>query len=362
MTKKELISATGRQATRYNEDPLYQEGLYDLGNRVYAWLVPNGSWGESNAGLVVGDGEALLVDTLWDLGLTREMLRAMDPVCEEAPLKYLVNTHADGDHIWGNQLLEGAEVLMTAACDEEARAMKPAAMTMMGKLGKAMKRFGTGNAKKAGNYLHNMVAPYDFKGIEVKGATRICEGETVLEVGGREVRLIEVGPAHTLGDLLVHVPDARTVFCGDIMFLDCTPVLWAGPVENWIAALDMILGLDVDIVVPGHGAIGDKSSVSRLKEYWEFLQQEVGRRFSAGLSAKDAAYDIALSGDFAGQVWSQWDSPERIMTNVHMMYRHLHLQGRMKHVTPADKLKILYKQGILAFELPQARPASARTL
>lgn len=362
MAEPGIIAATGRRHTRYGEAPHYEEGLYDLGNGVYAWMVPNGSWGESNAGLVVGEGESLLVDTLWDLGFTREMLRAMEPHVRGAPVRYLVNTHSDGDHIWGNELVGDVEVIMTAACDEEARELKPAAMSAMGKLGKALAGFGSGKMKKAGNYLHNMVAPYDFGGITVKAATRTFEGEMALEVGGREVRLTEVGPAHTQGDLLVHVPDAKALFCGDILFSGGTPPLWAGPVENWTAALEMILDMDVDVVVPGHGPLGGKDAVRALKEYWESLQREVGRRFSAGMSAREAAYDIALSEDFAGQPWRRWDSPERIMTNTHIMYKHLRLRGRAKPTTPAEKLAILCKQGLLAFEMPDARPASARTL
>jgi cyclase len=362
MATWKVIAATGRQLTRFGETPQFQEGLYDLGSEVYAWMVPNGSWGESNAGLVVGDGESLLIDTLWDLNLTGEMLQAMGPITQGSPIKYLANTHADGDHIWGNQLLAGSEIIMTAACDEEAREMKAAAMAMLGKAGKALERCGTGNIKKIGIYFHNMVAPYDFKGIKVEGATRTYEDEVALEVGGREVRLIEVGPAHTRGDLLVHVPDAKTLFCGDIVFSGGTPVLWAGPVENWIAALEMILDMDVDTVVPGHGPVGDKGAVSLLKEYWEFLRREVGKRFNAGMTAKDAAYDIALGEDFAGRAWSGWDSPERIMTNAHIMYKHLQLRGRTKHVTPAEKLNILRKQALLAYEMPDAPPASTRKI
>jgi len=361
MATWDLITATESQRTRFGEIPQFQEGLYDLGNGVYSWMVPNGSWGESNAGLVVGKGESLLVDTLWDLRITGEMLQAMQPITRDAPIKYLVNTHADGDHIWGNQLLADAEVIMTPACEEEGREMKAAAMAMLGKVGEALERFGSGKVKKIGNYFHNMVAPYDFKGVVFAGATRTCEGETTLEVGGREVRLIEVGPAHTLGDLLVYVPDAKTVFCGDIIFSGGTPVLWAGPVENWLDALELIIDLDVETVVPGHGPVGGKESALRLKEYWQFLRREVGKRFSAGMSARDAAYDIALGDDFKIRAWARWDSPERIMTNAHIMYKHMHLQGRTKHVTPAEKSIILSKQALLAYELPDAPPASTRT-
>jgi len=249
---------------------------------------------------------------------------------------------------------------MTAACDREAREMKPAAMTMLGKTGKTLEKLGIQKAKKVGRYFHNMVAPYDFKGIEVKAATRTFENEMALQVGGREIDLIQAGPAHTRGDLMVYVPDAKTLFCGDILFAGSTPVLWAGPVENWIAALQKVLDMDAGVIVPGHGPVCDKGTVTREKEYLEYLQLEVGERFKAGMSAKDAAYDIALGDDFSRRGFLQWDSAERVMTNTHVIYRHL--QRRTGHLKAAEKLNILRKQALLAYKLPDAAPASMRKL
>ena len=56
----------------------FPAGLQEIADGAFAWLQPNGEWGESNAGVVVGDDEALLVDTLWDLRLTQRMLDAVD--------------------------------------------------------------------------------------------------------------------------------------------------------------------------------------------------------------------------------------------------------------------------------------------
>ena len=61
----------------------FEGGLTEVGPGVHAWLQPNGLLGESNAGLVVGDGASLLVDTLWDPRLTRRMLAAMAPLTDE---------------------------------------------------------------------------------------------------------------------------------------------------------------------------------------------------------------------------------------------------------------------------------------
>lgn len=360
MVNWRLVSGTGRQRTRCGKKPLYAEGLYEIGSRTFAWIVPNGSWGESNAGLIAGDGESLLVDTLWDLKYTSEMLRAMESIAAIDPIRCLVNTHADGDHIWGNQLVTNAEILMTPVCNEEARRMKPAAMIMFGRLGRALQRLGIGTLRKVGTYFHSMVRAYDFRGIAVEAATRTVEGETTLLVGGREVRLIEVGPAHSRSDLMVCVPDVKTLFCGDILFAGCTPVVWAGPVEKYIAALDLILNMDVDVLVPGHGPISDKGAATLQKEYLEYIRDETARCYRLGVPANEAAYRIARSDGFRRKAFSSWDAPERIMTSTHMIYRHL--QGRTGHLKTAEKLNLLREQAMLAFELHRATPASQAAL
>jgi cyclase len=101
--------------TLFGDPERYASGLTAVASRVHAWLQPNGAWGESNAGLVVGEGESLLVDTLWDLTLTRRMLDAMGPLAEQAPIRTLVNTHGDGDHWWGNQLVGAQKIVATEA-------------------------------------------------------------------------------------------------------------------------------------------------------------------------------------------------------------------------------------------------------
>ena len=83
----------------------YERGLHELGDGVYAYLQPDGTWGWSNAGLIAADGTSLLVDTLFDLELTREMLDAMRRVTERSPIDAAMNTHGNGDHCFGNGLL-----------------------------------------------------------------------------------------------------------------------------------------------------------------------------------------------------------------------------------------------------------------
>ena len=125
--------------------------------------------------------------------------------------------------------------------------------------------------------------------------TRTFDGRLDLDVGGRDVELIEVGPAHTAGDTIVHVPDAKTVYTGDILFIGGTPIVWAGPLSNWIAACDLMLGLDVDIVVPGHGPVTDKAGVAAVRDYLAYVDARGDARFDAGLDAFDAAREIGAA-------------------------------------------------------------------
>ncbi|RIK96034.1 MAG: MBL fold metallo-hydrolase [Proteobacteria bacterium] len=288
----------------------YRKGLHDLGAGAWAWLQPDGSWGWSNAGLVTDGDAALLVDTLFDLRLTGEMLDAMRASAPAAArIGTLVNTHSNGDHTYGNALVAGAEIVATRACADEMAHETPAVLAGFQKQAPKLGPLG--------EYVLHCFGAFHFDGIETRLPTRTFEGRLDLEVGGKRVELIQVGPAHTRGDCLVHVPADRLVFSGDILFVEGTPIVWAGPVQNWIDACDRILALGAETIVPGHGPITDRRGVVAVRDYLAYVRAEAKRRFDAGLSARDAAFDIAL-GDYAS-----WGDAERIAVNVATVYREL---------------------------------------
>lgn len=290
--------------------PPFTKGLHDLGNGLWTYLQPDGSWGWSNAGLVVDGEESLLVDTLFDLRLTREMLAAMRRATPAAAsFDLLVNTHANGDHTFGNQLVEGARIVASRACAQEMREAGPE------RLAELMRR--APQLGETGEYLAKIFGAFDFEGITLTLPSETFAGEATLRVGGKEVRLIEVGPAHTRGDILVWVPDERAVFTGDILFVGGHPILWAGPVGNWLAACDRILEMDVESIVPGHGPPTSKAGVQAVRDYLAYISAEARKRYEAGLSPFEAAQDIALDD------YDSWGDAERIVVNVHTLYREL---------------------------------------
>ena len=131
------------------------------------------------------------------------------------------------------------------------------------------------------------------------------------------MRLIQVGPAHTPGDVLVYVPDARVVYTGDILFIGGAPLVWTGPVARCIAACDRILDLELAVIVPGHGPLCDKDGVRLVRDYLRFVEVEATERFEAGLSVEEAVTSIDL-GRFAAM-----SEQGRIAANVLNVYEEL---------------------------------------
>ena len=288
----------------------YRKGLHELGDGLFAYLQPDGTWGWSNAGLIAADGTSLLVDTLFDLELTREMLDAMRPITDARPIDAAMNTHGNGDHCFGNELRpDETAIYATAAASAEMQATPPQLVNML--------KTAEGLPEELAAYTRRIFGPFRFEGIDLRPPTETFQGELELRVGDRRVRFVEVGPAHTDGDAIVHVPDAGVVFTGDILFVEGTPIVWAGPFENWLRACDRILALVARVLVPGHGPVTDASGVHDVKRYLTYVRDEARARFEAGMDAADAADDIDLS-DFAG-----WGDPERIAVNVETAYGEL---------------------------------------
>lgn len=310
----------------------YKKGLVDLGDGAYAWLAPDGSWGWSNAGLIIDGDQSLLVDTLFDLPLTREMLDAMRKAEPRAATRVdtLVNTHANGDHCYGNQLVEGAEIIASRATADEMGDMPPQALEQM------VKTLGDQDSK-LGHFVRRAFGPFDFSGIDVARPTQTFETELELHVGDKLVQLMNVGPAHTRGDVLAYVPKDGIIFTGDILFVEGTPIIWAGPTQNWIDACDRILGLELEAVVPGHGPITDKRGVEAVKAYLVYVRDEARKRYDAGMDRVEAAKDIALS-DF-----SSWGDAERIVVNVASLYREF-----SGDETPLDTAELVVQMAELA--------------
>jgi len=285
----------------------YHKGLVDLGRGGYAWLQPDGGWGWSNAGLITDGDSALLVDTLFDIRLTAEMLTAMRRAAPEVRIDQLVNTHSNGDHCNGNELVTGAQIIASRATADELAHESP---RMMAALIKRAPEMG-----ELGEFFLYCFGAFHFEEVTQTPPTRTFEGTLDLTVGDKRVHLKQVGPAHTRGDTIVHVPADRLVFTGDILFIEGHPILWAGPVGNWIEACNYIASLDVDTIIPGHGPITDKRGVIAVRDYLVYIRDQARQRYDSGMDPYEAALDISLAD------YESWGDAERIVVNVSTLYK-----------------------------------------
>lgn len=280
--------------------------LEEIGKDVYACLQKDQGIGWSNSGLV-NRGGGLVVDTFWDLPHTREMIAQYARVWK-ASARRVFNTHHNGDHCWGNQLFEGAEIIGHRLCAASFGKDAPPDFLQMIRNARssedpAMARFA------------EALAPWNFEGIKLTPPTTLMDDRLKLDLDGTPVHLIYVGPAHTLGDVIVHLPKERIVFTGDVLFRLCTPIGWEGTFVRWIAALDEVVALDPKVIVPGHGPLCGVEGPKEMKAYLQYVRAESRRHFDAGLSALEAAKKID-PGPYAG-----WTEPERLLFNVERAYR-----------------------------------------
>src|ERR1700712_3361293 len=187
----------------------FKLGLHELGRGLYAYLQPDGGWSLSNAGLIADSGQSLLVDTLFDLPLTAAMLadmRRAEPIAARA-IGTLVNTHANPDHTNGNSLVRGAEIIASVGTARGMRRMPPENLSAM------MRKAREDAAESAAaRFMLQIFGRFQLDGIEACFPTREFEKQLTLQVGDTRVELIDLGPAHTDSDVVVHVPSAKLLF------------------------------------------------------------------------------------------------------------------------------------------------------
>lgn len=274
---------------------------------VHVCLQADRGLGTSNSGLVDRDG-GLVVDTFWDLPHTRALIAEYASVWR-APARRVVNTHHNGDHCWGNQLFPDAEIIGQRLCVAGFGHEQPAMMEML--------RHAVDHPDPATAALARKLADWDFRDIVLTPPTTIFDDRLEIDLGGLAVHLVHVGPAHTAGDTIVHLPAEGIVFTGDVLFRLCTPVGWEGTFAGWDAALARILALRPATVVPGHGPLCGVEGVQEMRAYLAYVRTEAERGFAREWTALETAQRMDI-GPYAG-----WTEPERLVFQVERAYREL---------------------------------------
>lgn len=280
---------------------------------VHAWTPDTHNvWGLANCGLVSSGSDALIIDTPYTPALTDDFLTAArQTVGPDVSFTAAVVTHGNGDHAWGLQRLPGAEIVATRRTLEH-QCHEPTPQQMRALIE------DTPEDEPFGWYMRESFGRFDFTDIKVIPPTRTFDGRLDLTVGEIPVELHEVGPAHTVGDLIVHLPDQRVVFAGDIVFNGDHPSHWAGPLENIAAACERILALGPEVIVPGHGPLLDQDGLREHIAYLDELADHALVLHGQGKTAVEAAQILLDEGR-----WPDLGLPERLAITLAAEWRHL---------------------------------------
>lgn len=196
--------------------------------------------------VVTGDG-VVVIDTPQ---LPTRAVAMREEAESKGEIRYLINTEHHVDHIFGNYFFKGAGQVV------HHQGVYDNFMTVTPDLDPY-------------DYAWEAVPTDDPDGEEIFPARDVYyedpnkgdivfTGDVTLRVGGHTFELLHT-PGHTPGQIAVYVPEERVVFTGDTVFNECQTWLMTSDVDQWLAALERINGLDADIVVPGHGPVTDRS-------------------------------------------------------------------------------------------------------
>lgn len=228
----------------------------------------------SNAGFVVTAAGVVVIDALGAPLLARELIEEIRRVTGK-PVTHVIVTHYHADHIYGLQEFKraGARIIAHKAALEYLNS-------------------DTASARLAASRVE--LAPFIDGSTQLVPADEWISGPRDLVVGGVQLKLVPVGPAHTPEDLVVLLPKEKVLFAGDLVFRGRIPFVGQADSGQWVKSLDTILGFDAQIVVPGHGPLSTspRQDMELTRDYLAYLRQAMGRA-ARELEPFDEAYGKA---------------------------------------------------------------------
>ena len=298
--------------------------LKTLAKGVHAWL---GAGGDSNAGCIETPNGAIVVDAQQHRGLA-ERLRSEIETKLKMPPCVLVNTHYHLDHVAGNIVFDDVPILAHAATRnrlESNLGPRPDAYWTITDAPTKIAMFFGANVQElvpeedpAWAWFLQRVAPPDYDVVQVKPPSETFTDQFSFHLTDEIVRLPHWGPAHCVGDVPVIVEKAKIAFLGDLLFCGRFPWLGDCDLDGWIAALNRVLKLDLDVVVPGHGPPATLADVERFRDLLAAIRGTVERAMKSGASEEAAVREVDLPEYASMSRYREW-----MRFNVRSAYRYL---------------------------------------
>lgn len=270
-----------------------EAALREVADGVYAHVQSDGSWWINNSGLIVDGGDAVVIDTCATRARVEAFRARIDELGAPAPSR-VVNTHAHGDHTYGNAVFPEATIIAHEGC-RAAMLADPVRWSS----------------------LRESWAPTpEWSDLELRLPTVTITQPITLWCGEREVIVRPVGRvAHTDHDLVVELDEVA--FVGDLLFSGGTPLFVSGSIAGYLRVLPYLRSLAPRLLVSGHGEPCGQDEVDAHERYVRMVLDAAAAGLSDGLPPLEVARALDL-GEFA----ERYDS-ERVVLNMHRAYADL---------------------------------------
>ncbi len=117
---------------------------------------------------------------------------------------------------------------------------------------------------------------------QINGQINYFKAGLTIEGTERTLVLTNVGPGHSNGDMIVYIPQSKTLFTSDLVYVGSAGFLGDGPLRDWVITLEGISNLDADRVIPGYGPVSGMNAVFAFKNYLKEFLTEVLRHIEKG--------------------------------------------------------------------------------
>jgi quinoprotein relay system zinc metallohydrolase 2 len=264
--------------------------LSEIADGVFAFrgknelMTPGNEGAICNLGLVVGDEAAAVIDSGGSLAEARAFITAIREVTPN-PVRFLINTHMHPDHIFGNAAFR--DIGATAVGHKN--------------LPRALEARGPFYLRNYRNQLGEAL----MEGIEIVPPAQLVADHSELDLGGRVLDLQAWKAAHTDNDLTVFDARTRTLFAGDLVFMEHLPTL-DGSLLGWIRQMDALAAIDAQRVVPGHGPIAADwpEALKAQRRYFEVLVGDIRQAITEG---RPLAETVKTAGRSEASNWALFD-------------------------------------------------------
>ncbi len=213
------------------------------------------------------------------------------------PIRYVINTEQHVDHIFGNWYFRGAGTVVN---HRELYERFMVVFPELDPFAYAYESVPGDNAKGTDLDDPEGVALWPDRDEYYRDPNKgriVFTGDLTLRVGDHTFDLLHT-PGHTPGQLAVHVPEERVVFTGDTIFSGCQTWLMTSDVDQWLAALERIRTLDVDLIVPGHGPVVPKSYLDVQRSHLLAWKSAVAMAIGKGWSREETIARVSFRDEF----------------------------------------------------------------